>query len=359
MEEDKDDSDTQNTASFSTGDQNVSQELEALARQDSEGNANDEIEIEVEKEEEEGRSLDEIDEWDWLPDSMRVSLEKEKEQESDPPQIRKTNLATSLSIPYDVHNNHNNINNHNHNNSNDELSLEEKDQIGDLPSGMVTEGSFTCLSPNSKVYPEIDSRRNFVSEDASYPNRKAFVKEPSFKSASFKSVNTSDSGLINFLKDDPKEMTLARNIARKVMNQKWYNPNAGKPMPDTDQDSEHFMNAGSTQRILPSLEKAWAYFEHVTLTRYISNDNNKNTADMSVWQRYRHGFTNGNEEFERAQPGEDRMRTRLYDWLSTPHKQVCSSTFRLARFGYIWLHVLHTCYTCGWMHTTLTTITCS
>jgi hypothetical protein len=339
MEKDKDDSDTQKTASFSTGDigsvvQNVLQELEALARQDSEENADAKDETEIEKEEEEEeRSLDKIDEWDWLPDSTSTRASLEKEKERDPPQIVKTNSASSLSIPHDIHNNindHNESNNHSY--SNDELSSEEIDQIGDLPSVTVRGGnlvppgpgeSFNRISsPKSKVHPAIDSSRRFVPEDASYPNRKAFEKEPSSKY-----LNDSDSGHFNFLKDDPKEMTRARRIAKKVMNQKWYNPNAGKPIPDMDQDSQLLMNAGSIQRILPSIEKAWAYFEHVTLTRYISSDNNKNTADMSVWQRYRYGFTNGNEEFERAQPGEKRMRTRLYDWISTPHKQVCTTTF--------------------------------
>jgi len=78
----------------------------------------------------------------------------------------------------------------------------------------------------------------------------------------------------------------------------------------------------ASQKVLPSLEKAWAYFEHVTLTRYIIHERNQNPAEMTMWERYKYAYTHSDELFERAQPGEKRLPTRLYDWISTPHIQL-------------------------------------
>ena len=100
---------------------------------------------------------------------------------------------------------------------------------------------------------------------------------------------------IDFLKDDPKDMTYGRIIALKLMDKKWYNPrsdagnepsrsdedngrvphvNGGTTGPPMEISSEHLPQGARARLELqsnvvkahaPSLEKAWAYFEHVTL----------------------------------------------------------------------------------------------
>jgi len=88
--------------------------------------------------------------------------------------------------------------------------------------------------------------------------------------------------------DDPSDMTYARRIALKLMNKKWYNPNA------------NVISDGTESKELPSLESAWFYFEHFVLPRYIVNPgHDKHQKDI-------------------AQPGEDRFQTKLYSPIYTP-----------------------------------------
>jgi hypothetical protein len=102
---------------------------------------------------------------------------------------------------------------------------------------------------------------------------------------------------IDFLQDKEREMTWGRRIALKLMNQSWYYPkaeaseNIEKKQPDVVEEDQ------------PSLEKAWAYFEHVALERYIVKDENTKLL-------------------ERAEPGDRNYKTRLYNPLCTPHDQV-------------------------------------
>jgi len=106
--------------------------------------------------------------------------------------------------------------------------------------------------------------------------------------------NESTSSRIDFLKDPVNEMTIGRRKALKLMNNKYYNPH-GKGVSD-----EEYCKEG------PSLEKAWAYFEHNVLARYIvkSGDGKKE------------------KELERAEPGEDRFPTKLYSCIFTPLNQM-------------------------------------
>eukprot|EP00980_Cylindrotheca_fusiformis_P003468 scaffold774_cov75-Cylindrotheca_fusiformis.AAC.5 len=142
----------------------------------------------------------------------------------------------------------------------------------------------------------------------------------------------------SFLDDDPKEMTLSRRLALKLLDKKWYNPNAGKPTDDDDDDDDDvegsfYDGAGSagsgsaggfiTSGLAPSLKRAWAYFEHVTLMRYfVMEGRNRNAFEMSLWERFRYASTHRDEDFENAMPGEIRRPTRLYDYLATPHMQL-------------------------------------
>lgn len=65
--------------------------------------------------------------------------------------------------------------------------------------------------------------------------------------------------------------THTMNLALKLMNKSWYNPRAKKArQPRTIFDNG---TTGSSEELRPpNLEKAWAYFEHFSLSRYISDD---------------------------------------------------------------------------------------
>lgn len=385
-DESQDAPNTATSSSFSTADvgsvvQNVMQELEALAgsaksaattaaaterQEDSVDNGEAAVATNIAVEDEEVV----LDAWDWLPASTRASLEVKKDETSIPK--HSTSASTSSSTP---HVNENELESE----DDDMLSSEEGDEIGELlsppppprKSAMISDASCASASPSSspsflsgKIHPtnisssttnvattdnDMDtSLRSYVPEDASYPKTRAFEKSVSSKHTSLIDGDEFEKTTrFNFLNDDPSDMTRARRLAKRLMEKRWYNPHAGKSIPDLDfygnhgngsrdssnkgnnnngdpldTSSRHSMRAGSIRRIVPSLERAWAYFEHVTLTRYIPHEENVDTANLNVWQRYRYSFTRADEEFERAQPGEKRMRTRLYDWISTPHKQL-------------------------------------
>ena len=97
--------------------------------------------------------------------------------------------------------------------------------------------------------------------------------------------NNQEDQTIDFLEDPPSEMTYGRRIALWLMQYKWYNPqpkrqevqeskdgtedNLVEPLLENQSKDEDEEIAES--RELPSLEKAWAFFEHVTLPRYVSH----------------------------------------------------------------------------------------
>jgi hypothetical protein len=81
-------------------------------------------------------------------------------------------------------------------------------------------------------------------------------------------------------KDEVHEMTLGRRLARHLSQYRWYNPHAENPLG-------------------PSLDRAWAYFEHVTLPRHFKP--NERSRDVN----------------RRAEAGEDKEPTQLYSVLNT------------------------------------------
>jgi hypothetical protein len=133
---------------------------------------------------------------------------------------------------------------------------------------------------------------------------------------------------IDFLKDDPKDMTLGRRIGAQLtsfwsttyictsilislvcfwmvafhfisshliiialsfMNKGWYNPQSA--MEDgIDDDNKDDSRKSATAYPKPSLEKAWAYFEHFALNRYVVEDDSK--------------------DMQKAEPGEDDVPTK-------------------------------------------------
>lgn len=135
---------------------------------------------------------------------------------------------------------------------------------------------------------------------------------------------------IDFLKDDKSEMTWGRRIALSLMNSKWYNPRAGEEATDesssnTETPADVMMEADDnafdhTSTRKPNLEKAWAYFEHVALDRYIAQDGPKTKKD--ICRRVIRKFQKGDKKLEKAEPGENDVKTKLYSPIFTPHGQL-------------------------------------
>lgn len=86
-------------------------------------------------------------------------------------------------------------------------------------------------------------------------------------------------------RDNVKEMTWGRRLARYLSQYKWYNPQLNNP------------NA-------PSIDEAWAYFEHVTLARHFKPD--ECAVDVN----------------RKAEVGEDEAPTKLYSVLGTPESDL-------------------------------------
>lgn len=139
-----------------------------------------------------------------------------------------------------------------------------------------------------------------------------------------------------FLHDDPSEMTYSRRLALWLMTKKWYNPsydpnegnstrtNNGNNTVEYDDDdlsSEEDDGDVLAGYEKPSLAKAWAYFEHSTLQRYVVNPM-EDDGPRNFFQRLYDGYINTNRVLTRAEPGTTSHMTRLYDPISTPHKQV-------------------------------------
>ena len=150
--------------------------------------------------------------------------------------------------------------------------------------------------------------------------------------------NQSDESL-DFLKDDKRDMTFGRRIALCLMDKTWYNPRAkmmdlaeNDPKVDEVQLQRAESSSASNPKIddfdatmsntSPSLEKAWAYFEHVAMYRYIvpPEEMGKKTKRNIFSRVYR--VLNGNTKLERAEPGENHDQTCLYSPIMTPHSQL-------------------------------------
>ena len=124
---------------------------------------------------------------------------------------------------------------------------------------------------------------------------------------------------IDFLNDPPEQMTTGRRIALKLMDKKWYNPRASSTDVPVPPDPEMAVEDESSA---PSLRKAWVYFEHVVLTRYVVEDHNIDVDGWGWFAKFRQSFKNYDEDFDLAQPGEKYKQTKLFDPIVTPHRQV-------------------------------------
>ncbi len=128
---------------------------------------------------------------------------------------------------------------------------------------------------------------------------------------------------LDFTKDEPREMTFGRRIALSLMSRSWYNPrvNVAPPLKGGNLDDTNGVVENSNAAIEvqnkpivgPSLERAWGYFEHVTLPRYISSNKRKGCCDRA-------GLLSAN--LEKANSGEQYLKSKLYDPIFTPLNQM-------------------------------------
>lgn len=166
------------------------------------------------------------------------------------------------------------------------------------------------LTPET-YHTEVSGLSELVPENPSYPYNPLGRSQ---HSEDF-SVDSSNAGGIDFLKDPKREMTYGRKLFLKLQHKSWYNPRS--KLYEAYDDIEGHATAN-----FPSLHKAWAYFEHVVLTRYVIEPHNTDVDKWSVFRKFLHSFSNQDENFERAQPGENHRPTKLYDFITTPHVQV-------------------------------------
>jgi hypothetical protein len=89
--------------------------------------------------------------------------------------------------------------------------------------------------------------------------------------------------------DESQHITLGRQLARWLSKHSWYHP-------QTDQANR------------PSLDAAWAYFEHVTLVRHFLPE---------VHETMKPGEPKPKDFLRKAEPGERDRPTRLYDVFAT------------------------------------------
>lgn len=154
----------------------------------------------------------------------------------------------------------------------------------------------------------------------------------------------------DFLLDHPHTMTYGRRIALYLMASPWYYP---KPKhdhyDDDDEDDDDDNDNGSKLTQLQesnthgseisnsarmsrgphgsdvkpaSLEKAWAYFDHVTLPRCVNAKDMQKVRKKSRFVRMYRKFMKWDQTLDRADPGESHKPTTLYSPIFTPISQM-------------------------------------
>mmetsp|Transcript_21234 Transcript_21234/g.32376 ORF Transcript_21234/g.32376 Transcript_21234/m.32376 type:complete len:1003 (-) Transcript_21234:251-3259(-) len=126
--------------------------------------------------------------------------------------------------------------------------------------------------------------------------------------------------------DDDREITYGRRIARYLTERgyKWYNPrgandpdHCGNEHADHHQDetkdgeeNDNILTPSARNMLVekrgPSLDSAWAYFEHIALPRKLCD----------------HAQFGENVNSFKADPGETKLPTELYPYLTTPEGQL-------------------------------------
>ena len=141
----------------------------------------------------------------------------------------------------------------------------------------------------------------------------------------------------DFRNDPVEEMTLARRFALKWLYKKkwyrWFAKGAIDEIEETQSHSNLFEASSRNSGVAdhdddkPSLARAWAYFEHVALDRYIVGEEERQREQeisKSGLKRFYKRIFAGERELKRAPPGTRGVKTRLFDPFNTPHSQVRS-----------------------------------
>jgi hypothetical protein len=138
-------------------------------------------------------------------------------------------------------------------------------------------------------------------------------------------------GAIDFLQDDPHDMTYGRRIALELMKYRWYNPRVDEATSgqvcDKMRDGGRFRSDDGyplthTRKEQASLERAWAYFDHTTLPRYLLVPKKNLGEKKSMLTRIINKFSKATKLMTRAEPGERTLPTQLYPPIWTPHLQL-------------------------------------
>mmetsp|Transcript_40564 Transcript_40564/g.62421 ORF Transcript_40564/g.62421 Transcript_40564/m.62421 type:complete len:1082 (-) Transcript_40564:80-3325(-) len=136
-------------------------------------------------------------------------------------------------------------------------------------------------------------------------------------SRGFKLPEAGDDG-IDFLQDKIGHMTYSRRIALYLGGKySWYNPQLA--------ESEEQQEGPAVEK--PSIAKAWAFFEHVTLNRYEVPQDHQSVSTRGldaegIHKRCLHGVCRGERKLEMAEPGESEIPTKLYSAIHTPLSQL-------------------------------------
>mmetsp|Transcript_1802 Transcript_1802/g.3646 ORF Transcript_1802/g.3646 Transcript_1802/m.3646 type:complete len:736 (-) Transcript_1802:1158-3365(-) len=166
-------------------------------------------------------------------------------------------------------------------------------------------------------------------------------------------TSSHSSSWIDFLKDNPDGMTFGRRLALHLMQYQWYydpeqiddksrhqknkdNSSDGDDSPKVDRQAHAAsIRAASIEAYpftvadlgRPSLAKAWAYFEHFTLARFVKIGDSTERAPVPNGSNNKQAsFPSNNntntKTFDRAKTGEQDVVTQLYSPWYTPHKEL-------------------------------------
>ena len=138
---------------------------------------------------------------------------------------------------------------------------------------------------------------------------------------------------IDFLTDEKRMMTYGRRIAISLAKRyAWYNPQL-KQEKDSNGETDAMLQSSNidavengkekNQKPKPSIEKAWAYFEHTTLPRRSYTPVHEREVNPEGMKKsFLERNFNWNKTLERANPGEDSYETKLYSVWTTPLNQM-------------------------------------
>jgi hypothetical protein len=135
---------------------------------------------------------------------------------------------------------------------------------------------------------------------------------------------------IDFLNEKKGDQTLSRRIAVYLSQRyAWYNPQLAEEQQEGPADEGDGNDNDNDNK--PSIEKAWAFFEHVTLNRYCHRyevpANHRTIGSLALqeesWYKLLlHKCFRGERSLKMAEPGECQLPTKLYSPLQTPLSQL-------------------------------------